>query len=45
MEKKLSFVIPCYKSQKTVGNVIEEIREMVNKEGKYDYEIILVNDG
>ena len=45
MEKKLSFVIPCYKSQKTVGNVIEEIRAMVNKERKYDYEIILVNDG
>ena len=43
--KKLSFVIPCYKSQKTVGAVIDEIREMVNKEAKYDYEIILVNDG
>lgn len=45
MEKKLSFVIPCYRSQKTVGSVIEEIREMIKKEAKYDYEIILVNDG
>lgn len=45
MEKKLSFVIPCYRSHKTVGSVIEEIREMIKKEAKYDYEIILVNDG
>lgn len=45
MEKKLSFVIPCYRSQKTVGSVIQEIREMIKKEAKYDYEIILVNDG
>ena len=45
MEKKLSFVIPCYRSQKTVGSVIEEIRKMIKKEEKYDYEIILVNDG
>ncbi len=45
MDKKLSFVIPCYKSQKTVGSVIEEISKTVKKEEKYDYEIILVNDG
>lgn len=45
MEKKLSFVIPCYKSEKTVGSVIAEIRDMISKEAKYDYEIILVNDG
>lgn len=45
MDKKLSFVIPCFRSQKTVGSVIEEVREMLRKEAKYDYEIILVNDG
>ena len=45
MDKKLSFVIPCYKSQETIGSVINDIREMINKETKYDYEIILVNDG
>lgn len=45
MEKKLSFVIPCYKSQKTVGNVIEAVIDMLKKETRYDYEIILVNDG
>lgn len=42
MSKKLSFVIPCYKSEKTIGKVIEEIRKTV-KVGT-DYEIICVND-
>ena len=41
MDKKLSFVILCFRSQKTVGSVIEEVREMLRKEAKYDYEIIL----
>ncbi len=45
MNKKLSFVIPCYRSQKTLGSVIDEITETMNKEPEYDYEIILVNDG
>lgn len=45
MNKKLSFVIPCYRSQKTVGSVIDEITETMNMEPEYDYEIILVNDG
>lgn len=36
-----SFVIPCYRSSKTIGNVVQEIEEaMAGRE----YEIILVND-
>ena len=42
--KKLSFIIPCYGSEKTVGIVIKEIDEIVSKNKKYDYEIIAVND-
>ena len=42
--KKLSFIIPCYGSEKTVGIVIKEIDEVVNKNDKYDYEIVAVND-
>lgn len=42
--KKLSFIIPCYGSEKTVGIVIKEIDEIVSKNDKYDYEIIAVND-
>lgn len=40
---KLSFVIPCYRSANTVSHVVEEVLTTVN--GKFDYEIILVNDG
>lgn len=42
--EKLSFVIPCYRSEKSVGKVIEEIIASVKKDGRYDYEIICVND-
>ena len=38
---KISFVIPCYRSEKTLGAVVEEIRKTV---GEGEYEIILVND-
>jgi undecaprenyl-phosphate 4-deoxy-4-formamido-L-arabinose transferase len=40
---KISFVIPCYRSEKTVGGVIAEIIQTVEK-SDYDYEIICVND-
>lgn len=42
--KMLSFVIPCYNSEHTVGHVVADIdKEFLN--GKdYHYEIILVND-
>lgn len=42
--QKLSFVIPCYRSEKTIGGVIEEILANVALRPEYDYEIILVND-
>lgn len=43
--KKLSFVIPCYKSEKTISDVIGRIVRVVQEDGRYDYEIICVNDG
>lgn len=42
--KKVSFVIPCYNSSATIGKVIDEIKETMEKIEKYQYEIILVND-
>lgn len=42
MINKLSFVIPCYRSEGLVGTVIEQIRE--NVDGRCEYEIIAVND-
>lgn len=44
MKKKVSFVIPCYNSSLTVGKVVEEIKETMEKINHYCYEIILVND-
>jgi len=42
--KLVSFVIPCYRSAKTVGAVTEEIAGTMAKLTQYDYEIVLVND-
>lgn len=42
MKEKFSFIIPCYRSEKLVTKVIEEI--IVYMEEKADYEIITVND-
>lgn len=42
--KKLSFIIPCYGSEKTVGIVIEEIDKVVSQNSRYDYEVVAVND-
>lgn len=42
--KKISFIIPCYGSEKTIGPVIDEIIETVDQNKNYDYEIITIND-
>ena len=42
--KTVSFVIPCYRSAKTVGAVTREIGETMAAMPQYDYEIVLVND-
>jgi len=41
---KVSFVIPCYRSEKTLPGVIDEIKQTMAKLTEYTYEIILVND-
>ena len=42
--EKISFVIPCYGSEKTIEPVTEEIISVVSQRYEYDYEIIAVND-
>ncbi len=42
--RKISFVIPCYNSEKTIEDVVKEIETTIEKRGKDDYEIVLVND-
>lgn len=41
----LSYVIPCYRSEKTIAGVINEIEQVMNQRPEYKYEIICVNDG
>lgn len=46
MDKKLvSFVIPCYRSENTLESVIVEIEDTMKTLDKYEYEIVLINDG
>ncbi len=40
----LSFVIPCYNSEKTIINVVNSIQSEVKNNSIQNYEIILVND-
>lgn len=44
MKKKISFVIPCYRSEHTLTSVISEIENTMNLLQQYVYEIVLVND-
>ena len=43
-DKKISFVIPCYYSQDTIKDVVDDIRKEFPKD-EYNIEIVLVNDG
>ncbi len=40
----ISVAIPCYKSEKTLQTVVDEIRQVITSTPGYDYQIILVND-
>ncbi len=42
--KKISFVIPCYRSEHTLPGVVEEIADTMKKMERYRYDILLVND-
>ena len=42
--KKISFVIPCYRSEHTLPHVVAEIEEKMKQLTQYTYDIFLVND-
>ncbi len=44
MSQLVSFIIPCYRSTETIGEVVGEIQNTMAKLSEYAYEIILVND-
>jgi len=41
----VSIAIPCYRSAKTIGEVVGGIDRVFQESSEHDYEIILVNDG
>ncbi len=45
IENLISFVIPCYRSERSIGFVLDEIIRIMELEKDYIYEIIAVNDG
>ena len=42
--KKISFVIPCYRSEKTLPAVVKEIQDKLNTMPEFTYDVFLVND-
>lgn len=42
--RKISVVIPCYRSQDTIESVVNEVKDTIRSNNQFDYEIILVND-
>lgn len=40
----ISFIIPCYRSEKTIRTVVSEIISVVTQRPSFTYEIICVND-
>ncbi|MCR5403904.1 MAG: glycosyltransferase family 2 protein [Butyrivibrio sp.] len=40
----ISYVIPCYRSEHTIADVVGRIDETQKSHSEYEYEIILVND-
>lgn len=43
-QKMLSVVIPCYGSENSIEEVIRRTKVTIEQDGRYDYEIICVND-
>lgn len=41
---KVSFVIPCYRSEQTIEKVVEEVKNKMIAMDKRDFEIVLIND-
>ncbi len=41
---KITFVVPCYRSESTLEKVVKEIKDKMVMMQKYEYEIILIND-
>ena len=45
MKKRISLVIPCYNSEKTIYDLVRLSSKCFEEHPEVDYEIILINDG
>lgn len=43
--KKISLLIPAYNEQEVLGYLYERLAQLADKESKYDFEFLFVNDG
>lgn len=41
---KISFVIPCYRSERTIEGVVSEIKKVASKRPDVGYEVVMVSD-
>lgn len=41
---KISFVIPCYRSERSIEGVVDEIRDVMSRRPSFEYEVVLVSD-
>ena len=40
----ISVVIPCYRSAHTVADIVHRVQNTIEADGRYDYEVICIND-
>ena len=45
MKKKVSLLIPCYNEEASLPALYEALEKLMTDNGKYDWEVILINDG
>ena len=43
--KKISLLIPAYNEQEVLGYLYERLAQLADKESKYNFEFLFVNDG
>ena len=45
MKKKVSVLVPCYNEEASLPLLYAELTKLMDAEGKYDWELLFVNDG
>ena len=43
--KKVSVIVPCYNESSSLSQLYAALRELMDSQSQYDWEILMVNDG